>query len=74
VSQQEINNGKNEAAHRRHVVALVSAWDAAAYPEGGPQHRSTAMIIRAGEALAGALVNNALGIDRINLESEEGTA
>ena len=70
MSQQEINNGKGEAAHRRHVVTLVSAWDAAAYPEGGPQYRSTAMIIKAGEALADALVSNALGIDRADLDKE----
>ena len=70
-SQQETANGKGEAARRRHVVSLICAWDAAAYPEGGPQDRSTAMIIKAGEALADALASNALGIDRINLEGKD---
>jgi hypothetical protein len=66
VPQQEINTGKIEAAHRRHIVTLVSAWDASA---GKPY----AEVREAGEALADALVRNALGFDRADLD-EEGTA
>lgn len=53
---------KAEAAQRQEAVRLMENWVAEAYPEGGPQHRSTARIIRAGDQLLNVLVT-VLGID-----------
>jgi hypothetical protein len=51
----------------REITEVTQAWINAAYPAGGPGNRSTARIIKAGDAMVSAL----LGIDRASLEGEE---
>jgi hypothetical protein len=75
--KQAMNNMRGEAAARRHALALLEEWEAAAtYAHGGQAFTTpllvTARLIEAGDKLANALSEYALGESLP--DKDEGTA
>jgi hypothetical protein len=60
---QALNNALGEAAHRKHILALLGEWETAVYEAGSRDLAWLQRLVETGDKLAAALSLAVLGED-----------